>query len=219
MSDPTDNALAAIASILDQTTTPPEKSKPSDTKSSDKAADNAPEPAEEPPVSIAMPPPLPTSIEVVTVEAVSIKTESMDAAPAEPTTVEPASIEESELLVEQSEPSETEPSEPEPSVPEPEPIPPPQPIEANGYSKSGPGPMAALRFRWTVREDGAQYYVDETVGEGSTPLVNGPMDRDAAIKFVDDREAEARRRFEHFRHEIVSRTAAALQESKDRNEA
>ncbi|MBR1206825.1 MULTISPECIES: hypothetical protein [unclassified Bradyrhizobium] len=219
MSDPTDNALAAIASILDQTTTPPEKSKPSDTKSSDKAADNAPEPAEEPPVSIAMPPPLPTSIEVVTVEAVSIKTESMDTATAEPTTVEPASIEESELLVEQSEPSETEPSEPEPSVPEPEPIPPPQPIEANGYSKSGPGPMAALRFRWTVREDGAQYYVDETVGEGSTPLVNGPMDRDAAIKFVDDREAEARRRFEHFKHEIVSRTAAALQASKDRHEA
>ncbi|MCC8958461.1 hypothetical protein H8B02_35080 [Bradyrhizobium sp. Pear77] len=223
MSDPTDNALAAIASILDQTTTPPEKSKPSDnkssdTKSSDKTADKAPEPAEEPPVSIAMPPPLPTSVEVVTVEAVSIKTESMDAAPAEPTTVEPPPIEEPELLVEQSEPSETEPSEPEPSVTEPEPIQPPQPIEANGYSKSGPGPMAALRFRWTVREDGAQYYVDETVGEGSTPLVNGPMDRDAAIKFVDDREAEARRRFEHFKHEIVSRTAAALQASRDRHE-
>ena len=216
MSDPTDNALAAIASILDQTTTPPEKSKPSDnnTKSSDETADKASEPVEEPPVSIAMPPPLPSSVEVVTVEAVSINTQSMDAAPAEPTTVEPPPIEEPELLVEQPEPNE-----PEPSVPEPEPIQPPQPIEANGYSKSGPGPMAALRFRWTVREDGAQYYVDETVGEGSTPLVNGPMDRDAAIKFVDDREAEARRRFEHFKHEIVSRTAAALQASKDRHEA
>ncbi|SEC03531.1 hypothetical protein [Bradyrhizobium erythrophlei] len=219
MSDPTDNALAAIASILDQTTTPPEKSKPSDNKSSDtkpsdETADKASEPVEEPPVSIAMPPPLPSSVEVVTVEAVSIDTESMDAAPAEPTTVEPPPIEEAELLVEQPEPNE-----PEPSVPEPEPIQPPQPIEANGYSKSGPGPMAALRFRWTVREDGAQYYVDETVGEGSTPLVNGPMDRDAAIKFVDDREAEARRRFEHFKHEIVSRTAAALQASRDRHEA
>ncbi len=219
MSDPTDNALAAIASILDQTTTPPEKSKPSDnkssdTKSSDETADKASEPVEEPPVSIAMPPPLPSSVEVVTVEAVSINTESMDAAPAEPTTVEPPPIEEPELLVEQPEPNERE-----PSVREPEPIQPPQPIEANGYSKSGPGPMAALRFRWTVREDGAQYYVDETVGEGSTPLVNGPMDRDAAIKFVDDREAEARRRFEHFKHEIVSRTAAALQASKDRHEA
>ncbi|UGY03050.1 hypothetical protein [Bradyrhizobium quebecense] len=221
MSDPTDNALAAIASILDQTTTPPDKSKSSDTKSSDKTADKASEPAEEPPVSIAMPPPLPSSVEVVTVEAVSVKTVSVEIAPAEPTTVEQPPIEEPELLVEQSEPSETELSEPEPSVPEPEPEPiqPPEPIEANGYSKSGPGPMAALRFRWTVREDGAQYYVDETVGEGSTPLVNGPMDRDAAIKFVDEREAEARRRFEHFKHEIVSRTAAALQASKDRHEA
>jgi hypothetical protein len=219
VSDPTDNALAAIASILDQTTTPPEKSKSSDskssdTKSSDETADKASEPVEEPPVSIAMPPPLPSSVEVVTVEAVSINTEPMDAAPAEPTTVEPPPIKEAELLAEQPEPNE-----PEPSVPEPETIQPPQPIEANGYSKSGPGPMAALRFRWTVREDGAQYYVDETVGEGSTPLVNGPMDRDAAIKFVDDREAEARRRFEHFKHEIVSRTAAALQASRDRHEA
>lgn len=62
MSDPTDNALAAIASILDQTTTPPEKSKSSDDKSTDKTADKASEPAEEPPVSIAMPPPLPSSV-------------------------------------------------------------------------------------------------------------------------------------------------------------
>ncbi|UFX41677.1 hypothetical protein HAP47_0020380 [Bradyrhizobium sp. 41S5] len=213
MSDPTDNALAAIASILDQTTSPPEKPKSSDNKSSGKTADKASEPVEEPPVSIAMPPPLPSSVEIITVETVSIKTVSVEAALAEP-----PPIEEPEFLVEQSEPSETELSEPEPSVPEPEPIQPPQPIEANGYSKSGPGPMAALRFRWTVREDGAQYYVDETVGEGSTPLVNGPMDRDAAIRFVDDREAEARRRFEHFKHEIVSRTAAVLQASKDRHE-
>ena len=213
MSDPTDNALAAIASILDQTTTPPEKSKPSDNKSSDETADKASEPVEEPPVSIAMPPPLPSSVEVVTVEAVSINTQSMDAAPAEPTTVEPPPIEEPELLVEQPEPNE-----PEPSVPEPEPIQPPQPIEANGYSKSGPGPMAALRFRWTVREDGAQYYVDETVGEGSTPLVNGPMDKDAAIKLVDDREAEARRRFEHFKHEMINRTAPSAPAHEDDGE-
>ncbi|WP_298379848.1 hypothetical protein [uncultured Bradyrhizobium sp.] len=219
MSDPTDNALAAIASILDQTTTPPEKSKSSDDKSTDKTADKASEPAEEPPVSIAMPPPLPSSVEVVTVETVSINTVPVETAPAEPTTDEPPPIEEPELLVEQSEPSETELSEPEPSVPEPEPIQPPQPIEANGYSKSGPGPMAALRFHWTVREDDGRYYVDETVGEGATPLVNGPMDRDAAIKFVDDREAEARQRFEQFKHEIVSRTAAALRASRDRHEA
>nr|WP_249794478.1 hypothetical protein [Bradyrhizobium sp. BRP56] len=169
-----------------------------------------------------MPPPLPPSIQVVSVTAVSV-----EAAPAEPTAVEPPPIEEPEP-VEQPEPSKAEPSkaetsEPEPSEPEAEPEsiqpPPPQPIEANGYSKSGPGPMAALRFRWTVRQDGAQYYVDETVGEASTPLVNGPMDRDAAIKFVDDREAHARRRFEHFKHEMLSRTASVVQASKDSNEA
>ncbi|MGY3698475.1 hypothetical protein ACVIGA_008555 [Bradyrhizobium sp. USDA 3240] len=210
MSDPTDNALAAIASILDQTTTPPEKSKSSDTKSSDEASDAA----EEPPVSIAMPPPLPSSVTDVSVEAVSIV--------AEPPALEPSPTEQVEPNIEQAELEEPEPVEPEAVAPEPsepEPIRPAQPIEANGYSKSGPGPMAALRFRWTVREDGAQYYVDETVGEGSTPLVNGPMDREAAIKFVDDREAEARQRFEHFKREIVSRTAAALQASKDRHEA
>jgi hypothetical protein len=78
--------------------------------------------------------------------------------------------------------------------------------------------MAALRFRWTVREDGGRYYVDETVGEGSSPHVNGPMDSDAAIKFVDEREAEARRRFEHFKHEMISRSATALRASKDSNE-
>lgn len=217
MSDPTDNALAAIASILDQTTTPPETA-----KSSDKSADKAPESAKAPQVSvsIAMPPPLPSSVEVVTVETVSVETvtvttTSVEAAPAEPTAVEQPEPHEPEPVL-QSEPSEPAPSEPEP---EPEPLQPRQPIEANGYSKSGPGPMAALRFRWTVREDDGRYYVDETVGEGSTPLVNGPMDRDAAIRFVDDRETEARRRFEHFKHEIVSRTAAALQASRDRNEA
>ncbi|WFU29346.1 hypothetical protein QA635_22285 [Bradyrhizobium brasilense] len=216
MNDPTDNALAAIASILDQTTTPPETS-----KSTDKTAGKPVEPAAEPPASIAMPPPLPPSIQVESIAAVSV-----DAAPAEPTAVEPPPIEAPEP-VEQPEPSkaeasEPEPTEPEPSEPEVEPEsiqPPPQSIEANGYSKSGPGPMAALRFRWTVRQDGAEYYVDETVGEASTPLVNGPMERDAAIKFVDDREAHARRRFEHFKHEMLSRTATINQASKDSNEA
>ena len=225
MSDPTDNALAAIASILDQTTTPPEKGKSSEKdkssendKSPDKAADKPTEDVEAPPVSIAMPPPLPLSETVLSVEVVSVEAVSVEVEPAAPVAVEPAPVEEPEP-VELSEPSEPELSEPEPIAPEPEPIQPPQPIEANGYSKSGPGPMAALRFHWTVREDGTQYYVDETVGEGSTPLVNGPMDRDAAIKFVDDREAEARRRFEHFRHEIISRTATALQARRDNNEA
>lgn len=121
--DPTDNALAAIASILDQTTTPPGPAK---------AADNPPATVEEPPppvdeeapAAVTLPPPLPQA--------------------DEPTQSEP-------------EPSEAEQIQPiEAKV---------QPIEANGYSKTGPGPMAALRFRWTVREDGGRYYVDETFGE------------------------------------------------------
>ncbi|UGY14320.1 hypothetical protein [Bradyrhizobium septentrionale] len=208
MSDPTDNALAAIASILDQTTTPPETAKSAD-KSADKTAEKAAEPVEEPPVSAAMPPPLPSTIGIVSIEAVSVEGAPVEPPPMEqPEPVEPESIEPKSVKAESVEP---EPSEPEP-------VQPPRPIEANGYSKSGPGPMAALRFRWTVREDDGRYYVDETVGEGSSPHVNGPMDGDAAIKFVDEREAEARRRFEHFKHEMISRSATALRASKDSNE-
>ena len=29
--------------------------------------------------------------------------------------------------------------------------------------------MAAIRFKWTVRDDNGDYYVDETIGENSTP--------------------------------------------------
>jgi hypothetical protein len=94
----------------------------------------------------------------------------------------------------------------------------PQPVEAHGYSKVGPGPMAALRFRWTVREDTGHYYVDETVGENSNPIVSGPMDRDAAIKFVDARESEARQRFENLKHEMAGRSAAASLVRKDSGE-
>ena len=50
--------------------------------------------------------------------------------------------------------------------------------------------MAAIRFRWTVRADNGDYYVDETIGENSTPIVSGPMTKDAAIQLVDDREAK-----------------------------
>ena len=63
-----------------------------------------------------------------------------------------------------------------PAVTEQRPVAPPPipvahpPIEAHGYSKIGPGPMAAIRFKWTVRLDDGDYYVDETIGENSTPL-------------------------------------------------
>ena len=93
------------------------------------------------------------------------------------------------------------------------------PVEAHGYSRVGPGPMAAIRFKWTVREDHGDYYVDETIGEQSTPVVTGPMSKDAAIQLVDDREADARRRFEQLKNEMTGRAAAANLVRRDSSEA
>jgi hypothetical protein len=92
--------------------------------------------------------------------------------------------------------------------PPPIPVTPP-PIEAHGYSKHGPGPMASIRFKWTVRLENGDYYVDETIGENSAPIVNGPMSREAAIQMVDERESDARRRFEQLKSEMTGRDAAA----------
>ena len=146
-SDPTDNALAAIASILDQPEIHREPARPV---------------VEERP---AFPPPLPTIAEPHS----SVETHA--------------------------------------------------PIEAHGYSRVGPGPMAAIRFRWTVRLDGGEYYVDETIGENSNPIVSGPMSRDAAVQMVHDREAEAHRRFEQLKSEMTGRGAAANLVRKDSGEA
>jgi hypothetical protein len=86
----------------------------------------------------------------------------------------------------------------------------PRDIAVDGYSKSGPGPMEAIRFRWTVRrEDDDRYFVDETIGDNSRSITNGPMSADAAIRFVDDQASEARQRFEALRNEMAGRAAAA----------
>ncbi len=86
----------------------------------------------------------------------------------------------------------------------------PERSAADGYSRLGPGPMAAIRFKWTVRRTGdGEYYVDETIGENSASVVTGPMSGDAAVKFVDERESEARQRFEALRSEMTGRGAAA----------
>lgn len=95
----------------------------------------------------------------------------------------------------------------------------PAPIEAHGYSRVGPGPMAAIRFKWTVRADNGDFYVDETIGDTSTPVVTGPMSREAAIKLVDERESAARRRFEQLKSEMTGRGAAANLVRKDSGEA
>ena len=76
--------------------------------------------------------------------------------------------------------------------------------------------MAAIRFKWTVRRAGdGEYYVDETIGENSAPVVTGPISADAAVKFVDERESEARQRFEALRSEMTGRSAAANLVRKD----
>jgi hypothetical protein len=95
----------------------------------------------------------------------------------------------------------------------------PQLSDADGYAKTGPGPMAAIRFKWTARRaDTGDYYVDETIGENSVPISSGPMSRDAAISFVDDRESEARRRFEQLKSEMTGRAAAANLVRRDSGE-
>ncbi len=92
-------------------------------------------------------------------------------------------------------------------------------MEADGYSKVGPGPMEAIRLKWTVRrESDSQYFVDETIGENSQPVSSGPMSADAATRLVDDREREARQRFEALKSEMAGRTAAATVVGKDGGE-
>ncbi|MBR0829675.1 hypothetical protein JQ596_29495 [Bradyrhizobium manausense] len=157
--DPTDHALATIASILER-----------------------PEPAreaEEPTIDVEailadpVPPPLPSFDE---------PEQSFDEQPL---------IDDERILVNE------------------QPLAPEQP-DADGYSKVGPGPMAALRFKWTVqRGDDGQFYVHETIGEYSTPVVSGPLSSEAAVRLVDEREADAHHRFEVLRSEISGRGALA----------
>ena len=98
-------------------------------------------------------------------------------------------------------------SEPKPLAPA---IPSPAFTEGEDYSKVGPGPIAAIRFKWTARMDASgDYFVDETIGEHSAPMVTGPMTRDEAIQLVDRRESEARHRFEQLRHEMTGHAATA----------
>ena len=83
-------------------------------------------------------------------------------------------------------------------------------IEADGYRKFGPGPIASIRLKWTVRREASEeFYVDETVGENSTPIVSGPMTKDAAVRMVDDREREAQRQFAQLKSEMAGGTATA----------
>jgi hypothetical protein len=91
----------------------------------------------------------------------------------------------------------------------------PEHTDADGYSKVGPGPMVAIRLKWTVhRGDDGQYYVHETIGEQSAPVISGPMASEAAVHFVDAHEDEAHRRFEALRSEIAGRSSLSDYERK-----
>jgi hypothetical protein len=84
------------------------------------------------------------------------------------------------------------------------------PGEADGYTKIGPGPIAAIRFKWTVRRsDNDEYFVDERIGDNAAQTTSGPMAKEAAVKLVDDREAEARQRFEQLRSEMIGHATVA----------
>ena len=83
-------------------------------------------------------------------------------------------------------------------------------VDAEGYSKIGPGPLASIRFKWTVRRgDDGQFYVHETVGDNTAPVVSGPFGADAAMRLVDEREGEAQRRFERLKTEMAARVDTA----------
>jgi hypothetical protein len=80
------------------------------------------------------------------------------------------------------------------------------PSEADGYTKIGPGPMASIRFKWSVRRgEHDEYFVDEFIGESLAPMaIGGPMSAEAAVKLVDQRESDAHSRFEQIRREMIS---------------
>lgn len=87
--------------------------------------------------------------------------------------------------------------------------------EIEGYSRSGPGPLDSLRFKWTARrdEDGA-FYVDETIGFASRPISTGPLPRDQVIAFIDERARQAQERFDALRSEMIRPSAERQQQAE-----
>jgi pyruvate/2-oxoglutarate dehydrogenase complex dihydrolipoamide acyltransferase (E2) component len=159
--DPTDQALAVIASIFEK----PEAKRDDDgARAPDEVAD-APEPGEP-----GAPSPQP----------------SEDAAAAEqPAATDPADAAATDAVEPASDPR----SDPG--------------TDLESYTRYGPGPLDALRFKWSLRRGDSGYYVDETIGASSQPISSGPMSRDAAIAFIETRDRASRRRFEELRNEIV----------------
>lgn len=78
----------------------------------------------------------------------------------------------------------------------------------DGYSRSGPGPLDAIRFKWTARrDDNGEYYVDETIGEQSRAVSSGPIPEDEVVAFVDSRVKDARERFDRLKTDMTIKPA------------
>jgi hypothetical protein len=87
---------------------------------------------------------------------------------------------------------------------------------ANGYSRLGPGPLPALRFRWTARREASgDYYVDETVGDYSRPITTGPMTAEEAVAYVDTQVKDARERFDRLKADISVKAPEASETPPD----
>ena len=77
-------------------------------------------------------------------------------------------------------------------------------VKAEGYTKTGPGPLAAIRIKWTARAIGnITYVVDETIGESIAARTSAPMSLEAAMQYIDEREHAAHRRFEQLRNDLA----------------
>ena len=67
------------------------------------------------------------------------------------------------------------------------------PSDGDGYFKVGPGPMEAIRFKWTVRRtDDGDYFVDETIGDSSaltSPARCGRTKRSSSSMIASARRA------------------------------
>lgn len=75
---------------------------------------------------------------------------------------------------------------------------------AGEYTRTGPGPIALIRMRWTARAVGSiAFVVDEVMGDNGTPVTSGPMSREAAIQLIDQRAQAAHDRYAELRSELA----------------
>jgi hypothetical protein len=176
--DPTDHALAAIASIREHKDTPDVEADASASSETDAAASSESDPSEVK---------LEDSAPMLSPEADSERDDHDEIFVGHEVAEydAPATVPETETETETAAEPENEPA------------------GVEGYSRLGPGPLDAIRFRWTARrDDDGRYFVDETIGS-SRPISSGPMPADEIIGFIDGRERAARERFAALKSEMT----------------